>query len=141
MQTMATVATHCCFLAILAVYLIEFGAAFQPSNHLRVGTSRSVQFRQRHGHLNAATDPSIIASNREYLINVLGVSPNKVKTIEIRRAENNWGGSIITLEIGVLEERSAWLRNRLDLNESECKKLIQRGPYVLQKKTENKFGT
>ena len=95
-------ATRCCFLGILATGFFESGVAFQPSNHQRA--LRSVQIGRNHVHRRegeqstalfigrAPTDPSIIASNREYLINVLGVSPNKVKTIEIRRAENNWGG-------------------------------------------------
>mmetsp|Transcript_3493 Transcript_3493/g.8894 ORF Transcript_3493/g.8894 Transcript_3493/m.8894 type:complete len:344 (-) Transcript_3493:135-1166(-) len=133
------VAARFCLLIILA-------AGFIGSGVVALTSISAVRFRQqRHGNNHhrgcqsitttalfgrIATHESIIASNREYLINVLGVSPNRIKTIETRRATKLQGG-ILALEIGVLEERVAWLMKNLNLGEDECKKMIQRDPIVL----------
>ena len=45
--------------------------------------------------------------------------------IETRKNEK---GTILTLEIGVLDERVNWLKDRLNLKENETKKIIQNQP-------------
>ena len=45
---------------------------------------------------NAKTDPSIIAYNRQYLIDTLGFTEEKLDKIETRKDEK---GTILTLEI------------------------------------------
>ena len=56
----------------------------------------------------AKADPSIIAYNRQYLIDTLGFTEEKLDKIETRKDEK---GTILTLEIGVLDERVNWLKD------------------------------
>mmetsp|Transcript_24159 Transcript_24159/g.58373 ORF Transcript_24159/g.58373 Transcript_24159/m.58373 type:complete len:420 (+) Transcript_24159:49-1308(+) len=147
---MWTVAT-CCYniLALLAAGLIASGVAFsfQSTNYRRVvGILGSTQLRQHHDHRRrrgrsaplfgrTPTDGSVIASNREYLMNELGFSEDAVDSIETRRSIKRQSG-ILTLESGVLEERANWLKTRLNLREVECQKMIRRSPNVLARRPE-----
>ena len=106
----------------------SFVYAFQPyyyqqqihhrQQHHRVGNY--VQREHYRGgwkplHVQGRTaDPSIIAYNRQYLIDTLGISEDKLDT----RSAN-----VLTAEIGVLDERVNWLKDRLNLKENEIKKI------------------
>ena len=58
----------------------------------------------------ANTDASIITYNRRYLIDTLGFTEEKLDKVETRKDEK---GSMLTLEIGVLDERVNWLKDRM----------------------------
>ena len=73
----------------------------------------------------ANTDASIIAYNRQYLIDTLGFTEEKVNKIETSVY------NMFTLEIGVLDERVNWLKDRLNLKENEIKKICQQQPLIL----------
>ena len=60
------------------------------------------------GYIFYAKDPSIIAYNRQYLIDTLGFTEEKLDKIETRKDEK---GTILTLEIGVLDERVNLLKD------------------------------
>ena len=64
-----------------------------------------------------------IATNKKFLIESLGFSEDKVNKLQT--------GSILTLENGVLEERTKWLQQRLDLDDTALRKMIQQMPAIL----------
>ena len=79
-------------------------------------------YRRSFQLFNAKTDPSLIAYNRQYLADTLGFSEDKLG----KRSAN-----ILTAEIGVLDERVNWLKDRLNLKENEIKKITQQQPMIL----------
>ena len=131
--------------AILIAGLLGSCVAFPPSAQRSLHTSNGnyLGFVQGNSHrrcrptqspLFAAptpTDSFTIAYNTKYLTQTLGVSDAKME----KRSERPW--DILTLEIGVLEERADWLTTRLGLKPSEIKKIAQRQPFVLQQRPEN----
>ena len=70
-------------------------------------------------------DPSIISYNRQYLIDTLGFTEEKL----------NSSDNILTAEIGVLDERVNWLKDRLNLKENEIKRITQQQPSILGMKS------
>jgi len=111
--------------------LFALGSAFQPSYYHNPSQKVNVlpllgiqrhHYRQHRSSLwkplfgRPLTDASIIASNEGYLIETLGFPEDKLKNPRTRKQ--------LTKEIGVLEERVNWLKQRLKLEENEIKKII-----------------
>jgi len=119
-----------CFSLIFAIV----GNAFQPYYHYRhqhpyrgVDVLHQKDYRRRLVQLSyAPTDPSIIQYNRQYLSDTLGFSEDKLDKI----AAHKGGGNILSLEIGILDDRVKWLKNRLSLNDDQIKKIIQSHPNI-----------
>ena len=130
----------CCFLMTIIISATSLHAsfvyAFQPyyyqqhSSHIiqhhKVGNYVQQEYYRgswKPLHVQGRTaDPSIIAYNRQYLIDTLGISEDKLDT----RSAN-----VLTAEIGVLDERVNWLKDRLNLKENEIKKICQQQPLIL----------
>ena len=74
-----------------------------------------------------AIDPSIIEHNRQYLNDKLGFSKEKLDKIAAPTSNCN----ILTLDIGILDDRVNWLKNRLSLTDNQVKKIIQSKPNIL----------
>lgn len=82
------------------------------------------------------TDPLIIASNRQYLHDVLGFSEEKLDKLE----DPSYACNILTLDIGILDERAKWLKIRLSSTDNEIKKMIQSQPTILGRPSESDTG-
>ena len=81
-------------------------------------------------------DPSIIATNRQYLRDALGFSEEKLDKIE----DPSYVCNILTLDIGILDERANWLKIRLSSTDNEIKKMIQSQPTILSRTSESDTG-
>ena len=89
--------------------------------------------RRRFGD-GSRTAPSVVSRNRDYLGQTLGFSEGHLDAIS-----NTKGMNFLTLDTGVLEERVRWLTARLDLKESEMKKMAQKQPDILKYQTKENF--
>jgi len=98
----------------------KFANSFLPRNH-------RCQRWSLQGTKFEGTDPLVILGNRKYLSQTLSFSEDQLDKI----LEKEGGGNILTLEIGVLEERVHWLTSRLDLKKNEIKKIAQKKPDIL----------
>ena len=83
---------------------------------------------------STTTDPSLVEANRQYMVNSLGFSDQKLDKIE------SSASNILTLDIGTLDERVSWLKKRLNLTNTEVKKLIQSQSTILGRQTESDNG-
>ena len=93
----------------------------QRSNHRRCPSPCSPLFA-----FPTPTDSFTIAYNQKYLTQTLGVSEAKMEKLS-RNLYN-----IVTLEVGVLDERADWLTERLGLTKNEMKKIAQSRPSLLR---------
>ena len=132
--------------AIIVAGLVGSLAAFPPALHRSLRKSNGGAFgfvspdhchprRSSWSPLFAAFEPADAATksyNRQYLSRTLGVSKDKIDTLSARTG----GGNILTLEIGVLEERVEWLTQRLNLKANEMKRIAQQQPTILQHRPE-----
>jgi len=80
------------------------------------------------------TDQSIVETNRQYMMNTLGFSDQKLDKIEASAS------NILTLDIGTLDKRVQWLKKRLNLTNNEVKKLIHSQSTILGRQTESDNG-
>ena len=81
-----------------------------------------------------STDPSIVETNRQYMMDTLGFSDQKLDKIEASAS------NILSLDIGILDERVQWLKKRLNLTNNEVKKLIHSQSTILGRQTESDTG-
>ena len=124
---------------ILSTLLLfaSLGSAFQQQTVANGWLYQSKRYRRRYPlHYAPTTDQSIIASNRQYLRDVLGFSEEKLDKIAAKES----GGNILNREIGILDDRAKWLKNRLGLNDYEMKKIILSQPTILNIPSESDLG-
>ena len=122
---------------VLVSWLAAHGSAFpsprqRSQNKFTGGFLPRDQHRQRwtlQGSPFEPADPLVISGNRKYLNQTLSLSENQLDDILSREG----GGNILTLDIGVLEERVYWLTARLDLKKNEMKKIAQKHPSILDR--------
>ena len=124
-----------CIVGILSTLLLlaTLVSSFQQQT---VANGWLYRYRRRYPLHYAPTDPSIIASNRQYLSNRMGFSEEKLDKLEDR----NYPCSILTLDIGILDERANWLKNRFSLTENQIKKITQLQPMILGRPSESDGG-
>lgn len=124
---------------ILSTLLLfaSLGSTFQQQ---KVANSWLYQSKRRYHRWYplqySTTDPSIIEYNRQYLSNRMGYSEEQLDKLEYRP----YPGSILTLEIGILDDRAKWLMNRLSLNDNEIKKIVKHHPQILGKRPNSEDG-
>jgi len=90
---------------------ISSATAFQNSQNELIN---NLQHRPSHHcssplYYAATKDKSIVQQNKQYLIHVLDFTDDKIQDI-------NQTTNILTLDIGILEERANWLQQRLSLD-------------------------
>ena len=112
-------------LAIVLAGTLAVGQAFRPFHHLpgpRNCAGSVLRPCDRHRR-RAPGSPLFGAEaegyNRDYLTRTLGVSDKKIERI----VESGW--NILTLEIGVLEERVGWLSARIPFRSVEIRILSE----------------
>jgi len=66
----------------------------------------------------------------------MGFSEEKLDKLEDR----NYPCSILTLDIGILDERANWLKNRFSLTENQIRKITQLQPMILGRPPESDGG-
>mmetsp|Transcript_20157 Transcript_20157/g.48424 ORF Transcript_20157/g.48424 Transcript_20157/m.48424 type:complete len:298 (+) Transcript_20157:170-1063(+) len=94
-------------------------AFWLPSRSTRIRCSSRTGWGSR-------TDDAVIEYNKKYCREELGFTEKMLDALSLSS-----GGSCLTQEIGVVEERVNFLRTRLDLKKSEIQKLAQRQPTLL----------
>lgn len=110
------------------------GYAFQPHHRQQLLSYRTGNILDHRLFLRLSsqggrppTDPSIIEHNRQYLSNTLEFSKEKLDKLE----DPTSACHILTLDMGILDERVSWLKNRLSLNDNEINKITQSQPTIL----------
>jgi hypothetical protein len=134
MSISTTSNAHCCccskrlvvgVVLLLQLLTIECAAAFHhPCLPYRHQSTKQLLY---------ATKDERVAANKKYLTRKLGLTKDQVQKLQMDGLPN-----ILTLEVGVLEERVDWLKKRLKLkNKSQLRKIVQHQPHVLARLSSN----
>ena len=119
---------------LLAVVHVSIAFHQPPNCHIhRYHPTSSTTSRKEPFFYAATKDAHIVETNKKYLINTLGYTNDKVQ-------EMNQTTNILTLDIGIIEERANWLTRRLKLNSYELKRIIRHQPHVLGKRSDTNLG-
>ncbi|KAL7542910.1 hypothetical protein ACHAXR_012758 [Thalassiosira sp. AJA248-18] len=118
----------------LVLVNVSTAAAFQQPRRCWKGHHHHQLSSLRPLFYAATKDSLIVEQNKEYLINTLGFTEDKVQKM-------NENTNILTLDVGVLEERANWLQQRLDLEDgtNQLKKIVQQ-QGILGKRTDTNLG-
>ena len=120
---------------LLLALVHDVSTAFQqpPRCHTHTHHPSSITSWKQSLFYAATKDAHIIETNKEYLIHTLGYTNDNVQ-------EMNQTTNILTLDIGIIEERANWLIRRLKLNSYELKRIIRHQPHVLGKRSDTNLG-
>ncbi|KAL7527768.1 hypothetical protein ACHAWF_002302 [Thalassiosira exigua] len=108
------------------VAFLAHGFAFRTSNDSLVLSHLQSRSSSPWGPLfyAPAKDASTVKANKDFLMGAFDFNRDRLREID---ATSN----ILTLDVGVLDQRATWLKSRLELKDNEMKKIIQSQPQIL----------